>query len=145
MVLTCLVTMQPTFAARDLRDKLTDNDQEVLVTNDINDPFRDWANNPAEQVDNLYYNWQINTFLQAQNETLGFIQRMINWALSVLGVIALVYLLYHGFLMVTAAWDDAQYKKWAKAVRAAFIALVWIWLSALVVNFILYVLSIMMW
>jgi len=28
-----------------------------------------------------------------------------------IGLIALVYLIYHGFLILTAAGDDTQYKK----------------------------------
>lgn len=122
-------------------DRITQNDQDVVVTNDINDPFRDGAHNPWRNVDGLYYQWGITTFLQAQNQTIAYIQRMVNWALSFIWVIALVYLLYHGFLMLTAAGDETQFKKWVKAVRTAVIALVWIAVSAFVVNFILYLVS----
>lgn len=134
------MTISPTFAV-DLMDRLTNNDQTVVQTNDIVDPLRDGANNPGQWVEGLYYNGKIFSFMQAQNETLAFIQRMVNWSLSVVGLVALIYLLYHGFLMVTAAGDDAQFKKGAKAARTAVTAIIWIWLSALIVNFILYIIG----
>jgi threonine/homoserine/homoserine lactone efflux protein len=62
--------------------------------------------------------------LQAENQTLAFIQKMVNYFLSVVGLIALIYLLYHGFQMVTAAGDDAKFKSGAKALRSATIAII---------------------
>ena len=125
--------------ATNILDRLTQDDQDVVVTNDIVDPLRDGAHNPGARVEGMYYQWGITTFFQAQNQTLRFIQNIVNWALMFLWVVALVYLIYHGFLMVTAAGDDAQFKKWAKALRSAVIAIVWIALSAIIVNFIFYI------
>lgn len=125
--------------ATNILDRLTQDDQDVVVTNDIVDPLRDWAHNPGSRVDWMYYQWGITTFFQAQNQTLRFIQNLVNWALMFLWVVALVYLIYHGFLMITAAWDEAQFKKWAKALRSAIVAIVWIALSAIIVNFIFYI------
>lgn len=124
--------------ATNVLDRLTQDDQNVVVTNDIVDPLRDGAHNPGSRVNWLYYQWGITTFFQAENQTLRFIQKIVNWALMFIGVVALVYLVYHGFLMVTAAGDEAQFKKWAKALRSAIIAIVWVGLSALIVNFIFY-------
>lgn len=125
--------------ATNVLDRLTQDDQEVVVTNDIIDPLRNGANNPGSRVSGLYYQWNITTFFQAQNQTLRFIQNIVNWALMFMWVVALVYLIYHGFLMVTAAWDETQFKKWAKALRTAIIAIVWVALSALIVNFVFYI------
>lgn len=135
--------MMQVAGATNFLDRITQDDQDVVVTNDISDPFRDWANNPWSRVEGMYYQWQITTFLQAQNQTLAYIQNMINRALSFLWFVALIYLLYHGFLMVTAWWDDWQFKKWAKAVRTSVIALIGIAISAFIVNFILYLLSVL--
>jgi threonine/homoserine/homoserine lactone efflux protein len=49
-------------------------------------------------------------------------------------VIALIYLIYNGIQMMTAAGDDSKYKKWAASARAATIALVGIGTSALIVR-----------
>lgn len=120
-------------------DRFTQNDQKVVVTDDIDgDPFREWAANPAWWVNGLYNQGKIWSFFEAQNQTINFIQNIVNWSLSIIGLIALVYLLYNGFLMLTAAGDDAQFKKGAKAVRTTTLALVGMWVSALIVNAIFY-------
>ena len=49
-------------------------------------------------------------------------------------MVALVYLIYHGFIMLTAAGDDAQYKKGLKGIKFAAIAIVGIGLSRLIVS-----------
>ena len=48
---------------------------------------------------------------EAISETMKIIQNVINYALGALAVIALVYLLYHGFFLWTAGSNDAQAKK----------------------------------
>ncbi len=123
-------------------DKLTQDDQSVVVTNDISgDPLRHGASNPNNGINGLYSRGTITNFLQAQNDTIAFIQNIINWALSIVGLVALIYLLYNGFLMVTAAGDDGQFKKWAKALRTSAIALIWLGVSAFIVNLILYLIA----
>jgi len=123
-------------------DSLTKNDQNVITTNDITqDPFRQGAYNPGSNVKWLYGNGQITTFLQAQNQTIAYIQNIVNWTLSIIWLVALIYLLYNGFLMVTSAGDEWQFKKWFAALKTAAIALVGIGLSALVVNLILYLIA----
>ncbi|MEI6774905.1 MAG: hypothetical protein WCL18_09385 [bacterium] len=54
---------------------------------------------------------KISSHQNAQNKTLDVIKNIINYALSMIALVALVYLIYHGFLMVTAAGEDTQYKK----------------------------------
>jgi len=49
--------------------------------------------------------------MTAQNQTFQIINNFINYALGLLAMIALIYLLYHGFLMVTSAGDEEQYGK----------------------------------
>ncbi|MFZ2150869.1 MAG: pilin [Candidatus Absconditicoccaceae bacterium] len=77
----------------------------------------------------------------AMNSTMAIIKNIINYALGLVSVIALVYLIYHGFLMVTAAGDDTQYKKGMKGLKFAAIALVGIGLSWLVISFIFWIIN----
>ena len=42
---------------------------------------------------------------------MDVIRTFLNWVLGILSLVALVVLLYGGFNMVTAAGDDAKYKK----------------------------------
>lgn len=47
---------------------------------------------------------------------------------------ALVYLIYHGFIMLTASGDDTQYKKGLKGIKFAAIAIVGIGASRLIIS-----------
>lgn len=44
---------------------------------------------------------------------------VVNWVLGILGLIALIVLLYGGLLMVTAAGDTTQYEKGMKFLKGA--------------------------
>lgn len=80
---------------------------------------------------------------QATNNTslISIITNFINWMLWMLFVIALVILLYWGFQMVTAAWDDGKYKKWFTILRQAAIGIVIIGLSAFIVQIVFWLLN----
>jgi len=67
---------------------------------------------------------------------LDFIQSAVNWILWILGLITIIILIWWGFQMVTAAWDDGKYKKWFTILKQAVIWLIMIWVSALIVNLI---------
>jgi hypothetical protein len=61
--------------------------------------------------------------------------------LGLLGLVALIYLIYNGFLILTAAGDEAQYKKGLQSVKYAAIALAGIGASWLIVSLIFYGIS----
>ena len=72
---------------------------------------------------------------QEKGDTLITVfKTFINWMLGMLALIALVILLWGGFQMVTAAGDDAKYKKGFKILQQAAIGLVFIGISWLVVS-----------
>ena len=81
----------------------TRNEQDALKTDDIcaTDPLRCGMDNPGSRVQGLYYNGPISTLYQAQDQTLGYVHNLINRLLSLLGLIALCYLIYYGFGVVT--------------------------------------------
>lgn len=129
-----------------------DNALDVYDNNNpITDPLRQWAYkiidaDSTNTISNQELWWIVNPGLiqdhwTAMNSTMAIIKNIINYALWLVSVIALVYLIYHWFLMVTAAWDDTQYKKWMKWLKFAAIALVWIWLSWLVISFIFWIIN----
>ncbi len=68
---------------------------------------------------------------------LDVVKNMINWALGILGLIALIMLLWWGFQMVTAAGNEEKYKKWFTILKQAGIWLVLIWLSWFIVSIIM--------
>ncbi len=65
---------------------------------------------------------------------IWFVQSAVNWILALLWLISIIILVYWGFLMVTAAWDEWKYKKWFTILKQAVIWLILIWVSALIVN-----------
>ena len=73
---------------------------------------------------------------------IDVIKTFINWMLGMLALIALVILLRGGFQMVTAAGDDAKYKKGFKILQQAAIGLVFIWVSWLLVSVIFWLLGV---
>lgn len=72
----------------------------------------------------------------ATDDLLKYISAFINWALGMAFFVALAFLIYNWYLVVTAAWNDAQYKKWMSYIRYMAIALVWIGLSFFIIQFI---------
>lgn len=77
--------------------------------------------------------WWNNRF--REEEFLDVVKGAVNRVLGILALIALIVLLYGGFLMVTAAGDDDQYGKWWKILRAAAIWLTIIGLAWLIITF----------
>jgi Type IV secretion system pilin len=116
VVFVCGVMMMSvthsTFA--DYYDKLTQDEQQVVKSDDIGqngaNVLREGAYNPGKNA-SLYNQGEITTFAGAQNQTFAYITKIVNWILRLLGAIALVYLIYNGIQMMTAAGDDAKYKK----------------------------------
>jgi hypothetical protein len=131
---------------------LNENDQQVLNTENINDPLRDGAYNIVDPV-----TWtgtlsgvvgvgdKISSHENAQSKTMDVIKNILNYVLGMLALVALIYLIYHGFLIVTAAGDEAQYKKWLKGVQYAAIAIAGIGASWLIVSAIFWLLALMIW
>lgn len=100
------------------------------------------AENGSNGIDNIIRGTdEIRDHGDAVDETLALIKRIINYALSIASLIALIYMLYHGFLIVTAAGDDGQYKKWLEWIKFAAIAMMWIATSWLIVSFIIWIIT----
>jgi len=65
-----------------------------------------------------------------------FVQTAINWILWFLALITIIILIWGGFQMITAAWDDGKYKKWFTIIKQSVVWIILIWASALIVNLI---------
>lgn len=78
----------------------------------------------------------------ATTRTIKLIQRIINYALGFVSVIALVILIFAGFQMITATGDDGKYQSGKKALKKISIAIIGIGLSWLFVSFIFWILAI---
>ena len=114
------------------------------------DPIREWAYNlvnadnwvAKDKLEWIIDNEQaISEHSVALQKTLDIIKNMINYALWLLSLIALIYLIAHWFMIVTAAWDDAKYKKWLAWIKYAVYAIWWIWLSWFIISFIFWIIE----
>jgi hypothetical protein len=125
---------------------------EVLNTDNwnatISDPLREWAYQMVNADDNNTGHqiwWIINNDVAitehdvALETTLDIIKNIINYALWLLSLVALIYLIIHGFMIVTAAWDDTRYKQWLAWIKTAIIAIGGIWLSRFIISFIFWI------
>ena len=106
---------------------------------DINNPIEDWAKRITPENAGLVGSdsQEITDYMDALAGVLHVIQNVVNYALWILSLVALIYLIIHWFMILTAAWDDSKVKKWLKGVKNAFIAIAWIWLSWIIISFIL--------
>ena len=65
---------------------------------------------------------------------LALIQIAVNWILWMLAFIALVYMLYCWFLVLSSWSDDKTASKWKDWIKSAVIAIAWIWIAWLIVS-----------
>jgi len=127
---------------------LNENDQQVLNTEGITDPLRWGAYNiinpqtwTGALTGVLWVGAEILSHQVAQNQVMNVIKNIINYALWMLGLVALVYLIYHGFLILTASGDENQYKKGIAGIKFAAIALAGIGASWLIVSAIFWLIA----
>lgn len=115
-------------------DKVITTDQNDVVGKEIRDStdtLRDGTELVAEWVgdadnnDKIYYQ-EVTTTGETWEKTADYVRALINYALAIIWLIALLYVAYHGFLTVTAAWNDDQTAKWREGMRYGAMALLWI-------------------
>ena len=114
---------------------------QYIQADNMDNPLRAWAyaaiRNPGGDVKDpnstiinvQWINNEIQTHADAKAQTLKIINNFINYALAWLSTVALLYLMYHGFIILTAASDDSKYKEGMKGIKYAAIALIWIGFS----------------
>ena len=99
-----------------------------------------WTNSYVSQI---WVPWTEH----AEDETwhsadlLNIIRNFINWTLWMLATIALVICLYAWFKMLTAWSDDGKYKDGFKLIKNAWLGLLIIGLSWMIVSFIMWVIQ----
>jgi len=127
----------------------TNNEWDAIDTNlwwnELWDPIREWAYNVinadtggmvVEVVNNDHY---IGGHLTALSNTLQIIRNIVNWALGMLALVALIYIIIQWFMILTAAGDDSKQKKWVAGIKRACLAIAWIGLSWFIVTFIFWI------
>ena len=72
---------------------------------------------------------------------INVIKWWINWVLGILGLIALIILLYGGLLMVISAGEEEKYKKWRTILKHAAIGLAIIGVARFIVSIIFWLVN----
>jgi hypothetical protein len=123
-----------------------------LWGNDIWDPIREWAYNIIHSADDEYIvewivkeNDPIETHWEALWDTMQIIRNAVNWALWMLSLVALIYIIIQGFMILTAAGDDNKQKKWIAGIKRAWLAIIWIGVSRFIVSFIFRIIRWVSW
>lgn len=107
------------------------------------DPIRYWVQTITNGEDNAWgiigilHTNIISNHMEALNDTLRIVQNIVNYALGLVWLVALIYILFHWFIILTAGDDDSKQKKWIKWIKNGFIAMAWIALSRIIVSFLL--------
>lgn len=124
---------------------------DTILTNEANyvvwqDPQQDWEplrNGAAAIAEGLWWTdeWiyfdDIDSTQTAWDRTSSLISTVVNYALAIVWLVVLVYLLYHGFLALTAWSNSEQMNKWMQWIKYAFFALAGIGIAWFVISIIL--------
>lgn len=104
----------------------------------VSDTFAQFGVNPenTQGIDGIG-----GTGTDAGDNIMDVIKNFINWALSLLGLIALIMLLFGGYKMVVSGGDEEAYKEGLKILKNAAIGLAFIAVSWFLVTFIFWVLG----
>ena len=78
-----------------------------------------------------------NTDINPESSLLYFIGQATNIIIGALGVIAVIYMIYAGFLWLTAGGNDDQIKKAKTTIRRVIIGMIILTLSYAIVGFVL--------
>lgn len=126
---------------KNLNKILTESDTKIIPPQDA-DPMREWVYRGVVWTEKKVVIWisesgeKIDDHEDATKRTVETIQRLINWALWLLALAAMLVVIFGGIQMLTAAWDDWKFKNWKKAIKKASIGIIWVALSWIIVSFI---------
>lgn len=80
--------------------------------------------------------------VSAREALLSVVKSLINYALGIIWLVALIYLIYHGLMLLFKPWDDAQNESSRKAIKYAAIAIVGAGVAWFIVSIIFQVLGV---
>ena len=123
----CLPTWQPIQTPFEAESSPIIDDKEIENINE-------WWKTFSDKLEWILRLPQKNDYATSLWYVTSLIQISINWLLWILAFVALVYMLYCGFLVFSSWSDDKNASKGKKWISTAAIALAWIWLSWLIIS-----------
>lgn len=89
---------------------------------------------------NFWLNNVNSNVIWNQNSADKVIQDLVGKAMWFLWLLAVLLAIYWGFMILSAAWDEAKVKKWKTILTQAALGLVVIFLAYSIVNFVIWLL-----
>lgn len=132
-------TFEPLYQTQTVYSTSLDN---LIITTGIWDPLRSGANYVIQYISGTRYSGQIDNFENASQITLTFVSGVINRFLGLLSLIALIYLIYHAFMVVIWSSTQTKINDHRKAIYTALIVIIWIWLSWMIVSAMFYLVTV---
>lgn len=114
----------------------SNQDSVISEIQDCDDPIKCWQYWIAKDIWITSSDNEITNSEEARTATMLYVKKIINYFLWLLWLLALIFLLYNWFLIVTAWWNDEKFKNGVKWLKYAAIAIIWVGLSLLFINFI---------
>jgi len=117
----------------DTKDIYTQNQDDVVETNDLNDPLRNGTRSAVENVQ-----WIIDedtsTAENNKQNMIKYISKWVNYFLWILWMIVTIFIIKDWIIIITAGGDDNKQKEAMKNLKNYILAIIWIWVSYLFVN-----------
>ncbi len=118
----------------------TQNQTNVIKSNDINNPLRNWTTSAVQWVQ-----WIAAWTNDHKKDFIDYLSLWINYFLWFLWLIVIILIIKDGIVMITSAWDEWKKKEAFVNLRNYILALVWIWASYLFINLIFYFVNLNTW
>lgn len=113
------------------------------ISND--DSIWQWSTNIWNKSIWILHFPQANNYKTRFWYTLALIQVIINWTLGMLMFVVLIYVLYCGFLILSAWSDDKNTSKGKSWIKTAAIAIAWIGLSWMIISAMIWFINNITW
>jgi hypothetical protein len=118
-----------------------DRESTPKVDGETVDDINKWPKTFTDKLTWILHFPSKNDYITSLGYVMAMIQVAINWLLGMLGFIALVYMIYCGFLVFSSWTDDKNASKGKKWIWTAAIALAGIGVSWLIISMILWLIN----
>ncbi len=138
------------YPLREWRTILTQQQEDVIgqTIRESENPLRDGTGAIWEWIgdtsgdDSIFFS-EISSTAEAWTEFTRAWTWFLNRVLWISWLVMLIYLIYHGMLVVTWAWDEEKIKKWRSWIRTAMIAILWIALAWFLVSIVFWLITLL--
>jgi len=125
-------------------ERPTDTKSPTVSNEEVED-IGGWSKAASDKVLWIIKVPQPDNYSTSLSYVMALIQIAINWVLWLLSFVALIYMLYCGFLVFSSGSDDKNAQKGRKWIKTAAIALAWIGLSRLIISAIIWIINLIVW